>query len=75
MHWISTKVYSRSKILRRSPDRSAEHSKRRKGTPFQSAMSMLAFYINRAGDGLPAKRRNTFESAQDELRKTFRKTD
>ena len=75
MHWISTKVCSRSKILRRSPDRSAEHSKRRKGTPFQSAMSMLAFYINRAGDGLPAKRRHTLESAKDELRKAIRKTD
>ena len=66
---------SRSKILQRSPDRSAEHSKRRKGTLFQSAMSMLAFYINRAGDGLPAKRRHTLEFAKDELRKAFRKTD
>ena len=75
MHWISTKVYSRSKILRRSPDRSAEHSNRRKGMLFQSAMSMLAFHINRAGDGLPAKRRHARESAKDELRKAFRKTD
>lgn len=75
MHWISTKVCSRSKILRRSHDRSAEHSKRRKGMPFQSAMSMLTFYISRAGEGLPAKRRHTLESAKDELRKAFRKTD
>ena len=55
--------------------RSAEHSKRRKGTPFQSAMSMLTFYINRAGEGLPAKRRQTLDAAKDELRNAFGKTD
>ena len=37
--------------------RSAEHSKRRKGTPFQSAMSMLTFYFNRGGVGLDVKQR------------------
>ena len=36
---------------------SAEHSRRRKATPFRSAMSMLTFYINRAGKNLPAERR------------------
>ena len=51
--------------------RSAEHSKRRKGTPFQSAMSMLTFYINRAGKDLPKDRRDTLERAKDELRKAF----
>ncbi|MDO8409895.1 MAG: DUF3175 domain-containing protein [Phenylobacterium sp.] len=51
--------------------RSAEHSHRRKGTPFQSAMSMLTFYINRAGDNLPDKQRQTLEAAKDELRKAF----
>ena len=51
--------------------RSAEHSTRRKGTPFQSAMSMLTFYINRAGDGLDAKQRKVLEDAKDELRKAF----
>jgi len=56
--------------------RSAEHSRRRKGTPFQSAMSMLTFYINRAGDNLPDKQRKTLEAAKDELRKAFgRETD
>lgn len=56
--------------------RSAEHSHRRKGTPFQSAMSMLTFYINRAGDNLPDKQRQTLEAAKDELRKAFgRETD
>ena len=56
--------------------RSAEQSHRKKGTPFQSAMSMLTFYINRAGDNLPAERRRTLEAAKDELRKAFgRETD
>ncbi|HZZ69186.1 MAG TPA: DUF3175 domain-containing protein [Phenylobacterium sp.] len=51
--------------------RSAEHSHRRKGTPFQSAMSMLTFYLNRAGKSLPAERRRTLEKAKDELREQF----
>ena len=51
--------------------RSAEHSKRRKGTPYQSAMSMLTFYINRAGDELPEERRRVLERAKEELRRAF----
>lgn len=51
--------------------RSAERSDRNKGTPYQSAMSMLTFYINRAGDNLPADRRKTLEAAKDELKKAF----
>ncbi len=51
--------------------RSAEQSKRRKGTPFQSAMSMLNFYINRAGKNLPDERKKTLEQAKIELRKLF----
>ena len=51
--------------------RSAERSKRRKGTPYQSAMSMLTFYINRAGKGLSQSRLRTLEKAKDELRKLF----
>jgi hypothetical protein len=51
--------------------RSAEHSKRRKGTPLQSAMSMLTFYINRAGDNLPKKQRDVLEKAKDELHAAF----
>ena len=54
---------------------SAEHSQRRKGTPFQSAMSMLTFYINRAGDNLSASQRDVLERAKDALRKEFGKTD
>ncbi len=52
---------------------SAEHSDRRKGTPFQSAMSMLTFYINRAGDNLSAHQRDVLERAKGELRKEFGK--
>jgi hypothetical protein len=51
--------------------RSAEHSHRRKGTPFQSAMSMLTFYINRAGDNLSAERKQVLNAAKDELRQQF----
>jgi hypothetical protein len=52
---------------------SAEHSKRRKGTAFQSAMSMLTFYINRAGRDLDAPQKQVLESAKDELRDLFGK--
>jgi translation initiation factor 2 alpha subunit (eIF-2alpha) len=51
--------------------RSAEHSHRRKGSPFQSAMSMLTFYINRAGKDLPAKQKKVLEKAKEELRAAF----
>lgn len=52
---------------------SAKHSHRRKGTPYQSAMSMLNFYINRAGKNLPEKQRIILEKAKDELSKVFGK--
>ena len=51
--------------------RSAQTSKRRKGTPYQSAMSMLNFYINRAGKSLPKKQKRVLERAKDELRDVF----
>lgn len=51
--------------------RSAETSTRRRGTPFQSAMSMLNFYINRAGRNLSDERRAVLEEAKVELRKLF----
>lgn len=53
--------------------RSAEDSFRRKGTPFQSAMSMLNFYINRAGKNLSPERKRILEQAKSELRKLFNK--
>ena len=59
------------KSIALSLKRSAEHSKRRKGAPFQSAMSMLTFYINRAGKDLPAKQKNVLEKAKEELRAAF----
>ncbi len=61
------------KVIAKSLKRSAEQSKRRKGTPYQSAMSMLNFYINRAGKNLSAERRKTLELAKVELRKLFQK--
>lgn len=51
--------------------RSAEASHRRKASPFRSAMSMLVFYINRAGKGLDPARRKVLEAAKDELRVAF----
>jgi translation initiation factor 2 alpha subunit (eIF-2alpha) len=51
--------------------RSAEHSKRRKAKPYQSAMSMLNFYINRAGKNLPQKQKRVLEKSKDELRDVF----
>jgi hypothetical protein len=53
--------------------RSAEHSDRRKSSPYRSAMSMLTFYINRAGRNLPARRLGILERAKGELRKVFGK--
>ena len=53
--------------------RSAEQSKRRKGTPYQSAMSMLNFYINRAGKNLPQRQKRILERAKGELREVFRR--
>ncbi|WP_244817029.1 DUF3175 domain-containing protein [Caballeronia sp. Lep1P3] len=50
---------------------SSEKSTRRKGSPFQSAMSMLNFYINRAGRNLPKTRRTTLERAKKHLREAF----
>ncbi len=53
--------------------RSAEHSRRRKAAPYRSAMSMLVFYINRAGKGLSRSERNKLEKAKDELRGLYGK--
>lgn len=50
---------------------SAEQSQRRKAAPFRSAMSMLCFYINRAGRQLPAEQRMRLEAAKEELRALF----
>jgi len=59
------------KRIAASLKRSAERSRRRKSDPYRSAISMLTFYINRAGKNLPAGRRRTLEQAKTELRRQF----
>ena len=59
------------KEIAASLKRSAEASHRRKAEPFRSAMSMLTFYINRAGKNLSKADRERLEQAKDELRKAF----
>jgi len=62
-----------SKKIAASLKKSAENSTRRKATPFQSAMSMLNFYINRAGKNLKKEQKVILEKAKIELRKIFNK--
>jgi hypothetical protein len=57
--------------IARSLKRSAEASRRRKAGPFRSAMSMLVFYVNRAGTNLDDEQRAILEQAKDELRRLF----
>ena len=59
------------KRIAASLQRSAQRSRRRKADPFRSALSMLTFYINRAGRNLPASQRRTLELAKGELRRRF----
>jgi len=64
-------TWDNPKEIAQSLKKSAEESLNRKGTPFQSAMSMLNFYINRAGTNLDAKQRRVLEEAKKELRKVL----
>jgi hypothetical protein len=57
--------------IARSLARSAERSTRKKSPPFRSAMSMLTFYINRAGGNLPAAQRRVLDRAKAELRALY----
>ncbi len=59
------------KRIARSLMRSAEASTRRKASPFRSAMSMLVFYINRAGKNLDEGQLRILEQAKDELRALY----
>ena len=70
---LESKIFKSTNPRRiaRSLKRSAQASKRRKGTPYQSAMSMLNFYINRAGKSLSQKQKRVLERAKDELRDVF----
>ena|SRR5689334_17334198 len=61
------------KKIAQSLKRSAEHSNRKKSSSYQSAMSMLNFYINRAGKGLSKKEKDPLEKAKGQLRKLFHK--
>lgn len=61
------------KRIARSLKRSAEHSRRRKANPYRSALSMLVFYMNRAGRNLPQSRKKVLERAKSELRRLFGK--
>lgn len=65
-------TFSNPKRIAESLKRSAENSLRRKGTPYQSAMSMLNFYINRAGRSLKPERKKILEQAKENLRNLFR---
>lgn len=66
-----SRVHDDSMPAKRWSENVTEHSKRRKGSTYQSAMSMLTFYINRAGKNLPKSRLRTLKRAKDELRKAF----
>jgi hypothetical protein len=59
--------------IARGLKRSAEHSQRRKSSPFRSALSMLTFYINRAGKQLSARQRRVLEAAKGRLRELYAK--
>ena len=61
------------RAIARSLKQSADHSTRRKSNPFRSALSMLTFYINRAGTKLSARRRSKLERAKEELRDLYHK--
>jgi hypothetical protein len=68
-------IFTKSpKQIARSLKRSAEHSHRRKSSPYRSAMSMLTFYLNRAGSNLSRTRRTKLEAAKGELREAFGRT-
>jgi hypothetical protein len=62
------------KRIARSLKQSADESQERKAPPLRSAMSMLSFYINRAGTNLDEKQKQILEAAKEELRKLYRDT-
>jgi hypothetical protein len=73
---LQTRIFTGAspRTIAASLKQSAESSKRRKGTPYQSAMSMLNFYINRAGRTLSARQKKVLERAKSELRRLFGRT-
>src|SRR5215510_8650244 len=73
---LESKVFAKKtpREIALSLKRSAERSRRRKSSPYQSAMSMLTFYVNRAGKNLSKSRLHVLERAKGELRKAFNRT-
>jgi putative cell wall-binding protein len=61
------------KKIAQSLKRSAAKSRRKKGTPYQSAMSMLNFYINRGGKNISKRQKAVLERTKNELKKSFHK--
>ena len=72
---LESKVFSSTspRAIAASLKRSADRSRRRKGSPLQSAMSMLNFYINRAGRRLSSSRKRILNAAKPELRRLYGK--
>ena len=72
---LESKVFVQKdpRAIARSLKRSADRSRRRKSSPFRSAMSMLTFYMNRAGDNLSKTQQKRLEKAKDELRELYGK--
>jgi hypothetical protein len=70
---LESKVFTQKspRKIALSLKRSAERSRRRKAAPYQSAMSMLNFYINRGGSGISASQKEILNRAKTELRKVF----
>lgn len=66
-------TWNNPKKIAQSLKRSADSSKRRKAAPFRSAMSMLVFYINRAGKKLNKEQKQILEKAKNELRQLYGK--
>ncbi len=66
-------TWSDPEKIARSLKKSADESEHRKAEPFRSAMSMLVFYINRAGKNLDVEQKRILEMAKDELRKIYDK--
>lgn len=68
-------TWSDPKRIAQSLKRSADQSSRRKAPPFQSAMSMLNFYVNRGGSNLGGAQKRTLQQAKQELRKLYGRTE
>ena len=73
MQWIWKKIFSNKKIPRKLqlPLNAQQKRASEKAGPFQSAMSMINFYENRAGKNLPASQKKLLDASKNELRKSY----